>query len=120
MHYGSGSGSSSGSNSGSGFGSGAGLDPYPTYIQHKMDKKSPKNRNDTITFWEILLFLKLKRQDFVPIFLLLKKLCKKYCLDPEPWPEPEPEPEPELEPKPKLFQSRNRKDNKSLRFHNTA
>ncbi len=56
-------------------------------------------------------------QDFVPFFVV-EKLCKKYCLDPEPWSEPEPEPE--LEPEPKLFQSRNRKDNKSLRFHNTA
>jgi hypothetical protein len=29
-----------------------------------------------LTFGEILLFLKLKRQDFVPIFLLLKNCAK--------------------------------------------
>jgi hypothetical protein len=33
-------------------------------------------------FWEIMLLLILKRQDFVQFFLL--KNCAKYCLDPEP------------------------------------
>ncbi len=51
------------------------------------------------TFWEIMLLLTLKKQDFVQ--LLLK--CDKYCL----YPEPEPKPEP------KLFWSQNKNQNRN-------
>jgi hypothetical protein len=52
------------------------------------------------------LLLTLKRQDFVQFFLCFWKTVAKYCLDPVP--------------EPKLFQSRNRNCNKSLRFHNNV
>jgi hypothetical protein len=57
------------------------------------------------TFWETLLLLTVKRQDFCTHLFLF---YAKYGLDPAPNLDPESEPEPE----PKLFQSRNR--NKSL------
>jgi hypothetical protein len=55
-------------------------------------------------FWLKLLLLRLKKQYF-EIFLI----CANYGLDPVP----------DLNPEPKLFQSRNLKRNKSLRFYTT-
>jgi hypothetical protein len=64
-------------------------------------KKSIKKRNERPAFWETMLILTVKRQDFVQIFW---KSCAEYGLalipdlDSEPEPEPELEPEPEPEP----------------------
>jgi hypothetical protein len=60
MQYGSGSGSGSGSVSG--FGSGSNI----------KCKKVTKYKNERPTFWEIMLLLTLKRQNFVQIILLLE------------------------------------------------
>jgi hypothetical protein len=62
LHYGSGSGSGSGS--GAGFGSKSNI---------KWNKKSQKIKNKRPTFWEIMLLLTLKRQDFVPVFVVVEK-----------------------------------------------
>jgi hypothetical protein len=58
------------------------------------------------TFWETTLLLSLKTARLCTNFFSLK-IFAKYCLDPE------------AEREPKLFQSRNRINNKSLQFHNT-
>jgi hypothetical protein len=52
----------------------------------KWSIKIKRIKNEMPTFWEIMLLLRLKKQDFVQ--LLLK--CDKYCLDPGPEPKPEP------------------------------
>jgi hypothetical protein len=55
-----------------------------TNIKLKWKKKSSQQiKNGKPTFWEIMLILTLKRQDFVQIFLFLENYAK-YCLDPDP------------------------------------
>jgi hypothetical protein len=68
--------------SGTGFGSGYNI---------KWNKESQKTKNVRPAFWEIMLLLSLKKQDFVQIFVVAK-----YCLDPE----PEPKLFPKSKPKP--------------------
>jgi hypothetical protein len=74
------------------------LDPTLNGIQ------KVKIRGQLSSFWETMLLLTSKRQDFVQIILV--KNFAKYCLV--------------SFPEPKLFQSRNRNRNKSFRFHNTV
>ncbi len=85
MHYGSGS------------GSGPDLDPDTIENGRKSKKKIKETRP---TFWEKMLLLQFKGQEYVLIFLGNYAKC---CLDPEPEQEPNPDP--------KLFQSRNRNRN---------
>jgi hypothetical protein len=66
------------------------LDPTKNGIQKP--NKVKKIKNEMTTFWETMLLLTLKRQDFVPIFF-----CSKYGMDPAP----------DLDSEPELFHSRN-------------
>ncbi len=63
-------------------------DPVWIRIQHKMEYKGHKIKNVRPIFWETMLLLTLKRQDYVQ-FLLLLKNCAKYCLGPEQESDPE-------------------------------
>jgi hypothetical protein len=57
-----------------------------------MEYKNQKIKNERQTFWDIMLFLTLEKQDKVK--KILSKNCARYCLDPAPEPETEQEPEP--------------------------
>jgi hypothetical protein len=63
-------------------------DPVCIRIQHKMEYKGHKIKNVRPIFWETMLLLTLKRQDYVQ-FLLSLKNCVKYCLVQEQKPDPE-------------------------------